>query len=130
MDGEDESGGLFNIEVGSDEEREAKAREEKVPRDFQSEEDFQKVVKTWRPKVEIGEIWKTLKLPLDNPSKPDSQTIMHAIEELYYLKRYEEALKVTEKALEGELIEDFRVVLVRYKGRCEAKLGNEKVNSN
>lgn len=141
MDGEDESGGLFNIEVGSDEEREAIAREERVPRDFQSEENFQQVLKTWRPKVETGEvysiflllllsleltflvkIWRSLKLPLDNPSKPDSQTILHAVEELYFLKRYEEALKITETALKGELIEEFRGVLVGYRGRCEAKL--------
>lgn len=75
MDGEDESGGLFNIEVGSDEEREAIAREEKVPRDFQSEEDFQQVVKTWRPKVEVGEVSFYLHRPISNRILTVSQAL-------------------------------------------------------
>ena len=49
---EDENGGLFNIEVSSDEED----REEKVPRDFQSEEDFQRVRAEYKPKVEVGDV--------------------------------------------------------------------------
>jgi len=50
---EDENGGLFNIEVSSADES---ANEEKVPRDFQSEEDYQRQRTTWRPKVETGEV--------------------------------------------------------------------------
>ena len=48
---EDEDGGLFNIEVGSDE---SVNKSEKVPRDFQSEEDFQKQRKGWKPRIEMG----------------------------------------------------------------------------
>jgi hypothetical protein len=50
---EDENGGLFNIEVSSADES---TNEEKVPRDFQSEEDFQRQRAAWRPKVENGEV--------------------------------------------------------------------------
>lgn len=51
---EDDDGGLFNIEVGSADE--SANEKEKVPRDFQSEEDFQRQKAAWRPKVETGEV--------------------------------------------------------------------------
>jgi hypothetical protein len=141
---EDENGGLFNIEVSSEDE--AETEPEKVPRDFQSEEDFQRQRAAWKPKIEVGEVricpffwllclfwankaenpvqqlWKTLKLPIDKPSKPESQTILHAIEELYFFKRYEEALKIVQEALNGELISEFRKTLEDYKARCQNKL--------
>jgi hypothetical protein len=63
-----------------------------------------------------------LKLPVDNPSKPESQTILHAIEELYFFKRYQEALKIVQEALNGELISEFRKLLEDYKARCQNKL--------
>ena len=50
---EDEDGGLFNIEVSSEDEA---VKDEKVPRDFQSEEDFQRVKTEWKPKIETGEV--------------------------------------------------------------------------
>jgi hypothetical protein len=52
MEGDD--GGLFNIEVSSEDETIDEA--EKVPRDFQSEEDFQKQRAEWKPKIEVGEV--------------------------------------------------------------------------
>jgi hypothetical protein len=51
---EDDSGGLFNIEVDSPEE--SVNEPVKVPRDFQSEEDFQRQRKDWKPKTEGGEV--------------------------------------------------------------------------
>lgn len=116
---EDDDGGLFNIEVSSDE---SVNDSEKVPRDFQSEEDFQRQKKEWKPKVEKGEIWKTLQLPIDNPSKPESQTILHAIEELYFFRRYEEARQVASDVLKGKLNDEFRNIIEDYKARCEAKV--------
>jgi hypothetical protein len=65
-----------------------------------------------------------LKLPMDNPSKAESQTILHAIEELYFFKRYEEALEVVGEALQGKLNEDFRKTLVDCKTRCQKKIHN------
>ena len=65
-----------------------------------------------------------MKLPMDNPSKAESQAVLHAIEELYFFKRYEEALKVVGEALQGELNEDFRKTLVDYKTRCQKKIHN------
>jgi len=119
---EDEDGGLFNIEISSEDEAENES--EKVPRDFQSEEDFQRQRAQWKPKIEVGELWKTLKLPIDNPSKPESQIILHAIEELYFFRRYEEALKIVGEALKGKLIPDFRKTLEDYRTRCQKKIQN------
>jgi hypothetical protein len=58
MDDEQENGGLFNISLDSDSdlERSTSTTEPKVPRDFQSEENFNQQLKAWRPKVEIGEV--------------------------------------------------------------------------
>jgi hypothetical protein len=59
MEMEDEDGGLFNIEVSSDE---SVNESEKVPRDFQSEEDYQRQRAEWKVKVEKGEvcIWPSI----------------------------------------------------------------------
>lgn len=75
----------------------------------------------------IIKLYKTLKLPINNPSKPESQKILHAIEELYFLRRYEEALTFAELALKGVLLGEFRSVLERYKVRCVVK--KEKTGS-
>ncbi len=137
MDNDDEDGGLFNIEFSSSDES---TKTVKVPRDFQSEEDFQTVRREWKPKIEVGEvsyyllsstttrseiiykIWKTLRLPMDNPSKPEAQAILHAIEELFFCQRYEEARDVAVETLKGELIDEFRKTVDDYKRRCEAKI--------
>jgi hypothetical protein len=71
-------------------------------------------------------LYQTLKLPINNPSKPESQTILHAIEELYFFKRYEEASKVAGDALKGELSVDFRSIVQDYLARSERKLGKGK----
>jgi hypothetical protein len=59
---------------------------------------------------------------MNNPSKPESQTILHSIEELYFLRYFAEAESLTTKALEGELQDDFRATLENYLARCRAKL--------
>ncbi|KAG0652047.1 hypothetical protein D0Z07_1054 [Hyphodiscus hymeniophilus] len=119
MDMEDEDGGLFNIELSSDE---SVSESEKTPRDFQSEEDFQRQRREWKVKIEEGEIWKALKLPVDDPTKPESQMILHAIEELYFFRRYEEARQLSNDVLKGKLNGEFRGVLEKYRAKCEAQL--------
>jgi hypothetical protein len=49
---EDEAG-FFNIEISSDE---SVGEAKKIPRDFQSEDDFQKARREWKPKNEVGEV--------------------------------------------------------------------------
>jgi hypothetical protein len=72
------------------------------------------------------QLWKSLKLPVDNPSKPVSQIIMHAIEELYFLRRYEEAENITTEVLKGQLQDDFRKTIESYLQRCIAKQASAK----
>ena len=51
---EDENGGLLDIEVSSEDG--VSQESEKVPRDYQSEEDFQRQRAEWKPKIEKGEV--------------------------------------------------------------------------
>lgn len=72
--------------------------------------------------IVLYKIWKTLSLPIDNPSKPQAQTILHAIEELYFFGKYQEAERLSKQALKGRLEEGFRKTVAEYKERCEAKV--------
>ncbi len=68
-------------------------------------------------------MWQKLKLPIDNPSKPESQTILHAIEELYFFRRFAEAERVVREALRGKgLMAEFKAVLESYGNRCETRM--------
>jgi hypothetical protein len=73
-------------------------------------------------KLTFEQSWNTLKLPIDNPSKPASQSILHAIEELYFFKRYEEARSLADDVLMGKLNDEFRQIVEGYRGRCECKI--------
>jgi len=116
MANKDEDGGLFSIELSTGDE--GPEEEEKIPRDFQPEEDFQRQRAEWKPKIEVGAIWKTLKLPKDHPSKPECQRIIHSIEELYLSEEYNRARSIADAALGGALAEGFRKTVVRYRLRC------------
>lgn len=48
--------------------------------------------------------------------------ILHAVEELYFFRRYEEANRFAMEVLEGEVPTDLRKTLRDYHKRCEAKL--------
>lgn len=63
---EDEINDLFAIDISSDESSSAT----KVPRDQQTEADFLALKKTWRPKIEQGEVFLTLS-PLTFLSTPN-----------------------------------------------------------
>jgi len=117
MDGNDDSG-LLNIALSSSEDEEAVDTQ---ARDYQSEADFQRVKAQWKPKIESGEIWKTLDLPLDDPSKQQGQSILYAVEELYYLQQFGKAVEVVELALKGILGSELRTILLDYEERCLAK---------
>jgi hypothetical protein len=51
---EGESGGIFNIEL--DDAAESVDESERIPRNFQSENDFKKQRDGWKPKSEVGEV--------------------------------------------------------------------------
>ncbi|KAH9906909.1 hypothetical protein F4778DRAFT_723972 [Xylariomycetidae sp. FL2044] len=122
-----------------------------VPRTAQSEAQFQDVRKNYRVKVENGEIWKTIPLPLLPPgrpvAKPEAQALLHAVEELYFFRRYEEGARFVRSVLgnnedDGEgrdvgvgggsglglglLDADTRDLLIYYEGKCLEKLDRGK----
>jgi hypothetical protein len=72
--------------------------------------------------ADYEQIWSTLKLSFDSPSKPESQTILHAIEELYFLKRFEEARSIARDVLKGTLNDEFRKNVEDYERKAEAKI--------
>ncbi|CCD51167.1 hypothetical protein ACHAO1_006453 [Botrytis cinerea] len=115
---------LFAIEYDSSDESTPDTTE-RVPRDFQSEENFQTVRREWKARSESGEIHKTLPpLPLNPRSKPQTAQFLYAIEELYFYRKFEEAKKLSERILEqDDLMEDFRAVVEKYERRCGERLG-------
>lgn len=66
---------------------------------------------------------------MENPSKSESQTVLYAIEELYFYRRFEEGTKLAEKALASELSEDLRKTLQGYRERCIAKHVSEQAKN-
>ncbi|KAI3326323.1 hypothetical protein HD806DRAFT_532970 [Xylariaceae sp. AK1471] len=78
----------------------------------QSEAEFQEVKRTYHVKVEDGEIWKTVQLPLGpRVSKPEAQALQHAVEELYFFRRFSEGARFARSVLDddagaGKLDED------------------------
>ncbi|GAB1315121.1 hypothetical protein MFIFM68171_05331 [Madurella fahalii] len=97
-----------------------------------SEEAFQTLKQTYRPKLENGDIHKTIPLPLlPSPEplpKPSAQEILHAAEELYFFRRYREAVTFIdgvfddsgtgEARLDGETKSSLRY----YRRRCLERL--------
>ncbi|KAM0333552.1 hypothetical protein ACHAQA_002217 [Verticillium albo-atrum] len=122
----DDAGGLFNIAI-SDSEDDAKAEEKKQQRVGQTEADFQAVKASYKAKIENGEIWKGITLPLEgSASKPEAQELLHAVEELYFFRRYEEGARFARRVLDtsGEALDDeHREVLALYEKKCLGRMG-------
>ncbi|KAK1566283.1 uncharacterized protein LY79DRAFT_572362 [Colletotrichum navitas] len=129
----DEDGGLFSIAIDdSDVEglvSEAAAKAKEKPRDWQSEEDFQELKATYRANVQNGEIWQTIELPLaadGKAGKPVLQELLHAVEELYFYRRFEEAAAFARRVLDGSdaaLDRDTRETLTRYEEKSRGRAG-------
>jgi len=48
--------------------------------------------------------------------------MLHAIEELYFVRRYDEALKIASNVLKGSLNGEFKGVIEGYRLKCEARV--------
>ncbi|KAK8092782.1 uncharacterized protein PG998_012958 [Apiospora kogelbergensis] len=100
----------------------------------QTEEEFQAVRKAYRVKVEDGDIWKTVQLPLARPpTKLESQALLHAVEELYFFRRFEEGADFARRALGNQDVEegswldaDTRRLLTHYESRCRERSAEVK----
>ncbi|KAG9243015.1 hypothetical protein BJ878DRAFT_512641 [Calycina marina] len=99
----------------------------KLPRDYQSEEAFLEVKKTWKPKVETGNIGGSIRLKSKGTTKQDSQAIMHAIEELYFEKEYGKAAGLARCVLSSGSEGEIRSVIEKYLERCEEMLRRRQV---
>ncbi|KAH7149204.1 hypothetical protein B0J13DRAFT_621092 [Dactylonectria estremocensis] len=122
---DDEENTLFNIQVSDasdDEERESK----QARRTGQTEEAWAAVRRDYRPKAENGNIYKTIKLPIENgASKQLLQEVLHAVEELYFFRHYERAVHFITETISsgGGLDDDTRRSLLTYQEKCQKKLG-------
>ncbi|KAH8671464.1 hypothetical protein BX600DRAFT_434570 [Xylariales sp. PMI_506] len=120
--------GLFNIAISDEEDSAPEAAEPKTPgraRVAQTEEDFQAIRQAYTVKVENGD------LPLNGGGqsavKQEVQGLLHAVEELYFFKRYSEAVEFVQRVLAvegdgGTLDEDTKKLLRYYESKCAAKV--------
>ncbi|KAK1828347.1 hypothetical protein QBC39DRAFT_359346 [Podospora conica] len=100
-----------------------------------SEEAFQTLKSTYIPKLENGEIWTTISLPVSvSVNKPEAQELAHAVEELYFLRRWDEAVDFIQRVMapgtgEGEarLDEGTKRLLRHYESRCKERLAGKNI---
>lgn len=142
QDGTDnELGGLFNISISDSEDGEdggidtshgiaSSSKKSREHRTGQSEDAFRAVKSGYRAKVENGEVWKSVDVPLGTRRVPkhEGQELLHAVEELYFFRRFEEAISLVGRIFEGEgggdgLDGDVRDLLRTYERRCNEKFG-------
>ncbi|KAL2687053.1 hypothetical protein Neosp_004604 [[Neocosmospora] mangrovei] len=122
MDEEDPLANFAIADVSSDE-GEADTKENR--RTGQTEEAWRAIQRHYKTKVENGDIHKKIKLPLGpGASKMDIQEVIHAVEELYFFRRYHEAAQLATEALSGSdgLDRDSQQLLEVYQGKCHKKL--------
>ncbi|KAJ9156088.1 hypothetical protein NKR23_g869 [Pleurostoma richardsiae] len=137
MDEESDDAGFLAIALSDSEDaaeepqkqrKDDSAGQSRSGRTAQSEEEFQAVRREYQAKVENGEIWSAIKFPLgrDVP-KMVAQEVLHAVEELYFFRRFGEArdfiARVDEDAdgLDG----DTRAALGVYRAKVRRKLGEQ-----
>ncbi|KAK3942293.1 hypothetical protein QBC46DRAFT_380498 [Diplogelasinospora grovesii] len=127
--------GLMNISLsdseGDDNNTDTNKNNTDSPRDRTalSETDFQSLKAAYKAKTENGDIWKKIKLPLPHVTglnKPEIQELLHAVEELYFFRRYDEAIKLIHGLLTPEcpLDEETQQLLRHYELKASQKLQN------
>lgn len=73
-------------------------------------------------------MWKTRHLPLDSQlSKPEAQALLHAVEELYFFRRFSEGARLARSVMdddvgEGKLDKELLKMLLYYEGKCGDKV--------
>ncbi|KFH46175.1 hypothetical protein ACRE_030230 [Hapsidospora chrysogenum ATCC 11550] len=130
---DDEAGGLLSIALSdSDSDQQTCASTTRASRTGQTEEEYQAVKRSYHVKVENGNVYKNVTLPLEKGSRKQLiQEVLYAAEELYFFRRFEEAATFLGKVLaEGNteseaLDQETRVLLINYKQKCEERL-NQK----
>ena len=70
------------------------------------------------------QIAKSVQIPHGRVTKPDAQALLHAVEELYYFKRFREGVDFARRVLDQSgdgLDEDARKTLEHYAARCQSR---------
>ena len=66
-------------------------------------------------------------------NKPEAQQLLHAVEELYFFRRYNEAVQFLQRVFSEEgkgevyLDEEVQKLLRHYESRCSARLGKTQM---
>lgn len=155
---DEEDNGILNIEFSDDE---VDVVKKKADRTGQSEEEFQAVKRDYRVRVENGEVWKltsSLITPLDQsfcsrcmkltmrqmykhvelPVQPGTnkmrtQELIHAVEELYFFRQYQQGIDLIQGAVANggaeALDNDSRQLLEAYEKKCQQKLATAQASS-
>ncbi|KND86341.1 hypothetical protein TOPH_09031 [Tolypocladium ophioglossoides CBS 100239] len=115
----DDDGGILNIEISDNEDDQKRA-----DRTGQTEAAFQAVKRDYRAKI-----YKSIKLPLGpGANKQHLQEVVHAVEELYFFRRYQEALDFLATVQNDESAKAFdndtRKLLDTYGENCLQKLNS------
>jgi hypothetical protein len=79
------------------------------------------------------QIWTTISLPVSaSVNKPEAQELAHAVEELYFLRRWDEAVAFIQRVMapgtgEGEttLDEGTKQLLRHYESRCKERISGK-----
>ncbi|KAK2593881.1 hypothetical protein QQS21_008401 [Conoideocrella luteorostrata] len=121
---DDEDGGILNIEISDDE---VDVTKKKADRTGQTEDEFQVVKQNYQARVENGEIHKHVQLPLQpGINKMRTQEVIHAVEELYFHRRYQDGVDLVNRAFGNcgaEAIDnDSRQLLETYREKCQQKV--------
>ncbi|KAK0671775.1 hypothetical protein QBC41DRAFT_315007 [Cercophora samala] len=140
---------LFNLNLSSSSSSEsdpedlascpAKEPVSRADRSALSESAFAALKQSYVPRVENGELWTHIPLPLTPESdanrgglisKPQAQDLLHAVEELYFYRRYSEAVAFLERMMadggEQKIDGETRELLRKYEGRCKSKLESKQ----
>ena len=60
-------------------------------------------------------------MPIENPTKQEYQLLLHAIEQLYFYRKYQDASDFALKVLKGQMADEYRSVISSYQLRSQAK---------
>ncbi|KAG6184252.1 hypothetical protein E4U24_002479 [Claviceps purpurea] len=126
MDQEDNP--LLNIDLSDSSDQESDKAQKKADRTAQTEDEFQFVKGMYRARVENGNIHERLDLPLrPDTNKMRTQDVIHAVEELYFHRTFQQAIDLVDRALDGpdgaaSVDNDSRQLLETYREKCQRRL--------
>ncbi|KAG5976359.1 hypothetical protein E4U55_007341 [Claviceps digitariae] len=129
MDQEDNP--ILNIQLSDAEDQDLDPAKKKADRTAQTEDEFQAVKEVYRARVENGNMYEHVELPLrPGANKMHTQEVIHAVEELYFHRQFQQAIDLVDRAFdhngEASVDNDSRQLLTTYREKCQHKLDASK----